>query len=403
MRRVAVVLDGHGWPVRACVRSLGSAGWFVVAPSGTKSARSHYTAARFDLPSYTRDVEAWTDAVGGAIRRHGASLVVPAEDASLELLYGTEGLLDGAHVLGGSRESVAWVLDKAETLRRAEAAGFAAPRHVVPGSVEEAVAAGTDLGYPCVVKPRRSYARRGRALKSARLAIVRSERELRRAVERFVARGFGLPTVQAWTPGRSFGVAAVVHEGRILAWGVREAFSQTPIRGGSAVWRRTVGIDAPGVRDALRLFADLGFEGFGDVQYHVDAEGTPRLMEMGARPYGWLPLTILAGADLPLVFARMLEGVEPEETIAARPGLDMRWPKGELYRLLELLNPRLELPPGAGRLDVVRQLWPLWGPSMHYDGIRFGDRPRGRLRRAGRAAGGSPAGPPAPGPTAARS
>jgi hypothetical protein len=52
----------------------------------------------------------------------------------------------------------------------------------------------------------------------------------------------------------------------------------------------------------------------------------------------------------------------------------MRWVRGELGRIQELLAPRVQLPPGASRGDVLRQLWPLFGDSMLYDGWRTGDR-----------------------------
>lgn len=371
--QVALVLDGHGWAVRAVVRSLGAAGWYVIAPAATKSARSRFCAASVSLPDYKHDVAGFCAAVGATIRERDVKLVVPAEDGSLELLYETEGLLGDARVLGGDRETALLVLDKSRTLACAREAGFATPAYAEPQTVNEAVAAGRELGFPCVVKPRRSYARTGNAMCSARLTYAFSPHDVRRAVHGFLSCGFDMPLVQAWAPGRSIGVAAVWRSGRLLAFGVREAFSQYPIRGGSAVWRATVSPREAGVDQALRLMREVGFEGLGDVQYHIASDGTPTLMEMGARTYGWLPLTIAAGADLPLIAARALEGHEPSETVVAVPGLHMRWPRGEVARLAELANPRVQLPPGATRRGVLAQLRPLVGPHILYDGVMTAD------------------------------
>jgi hypothetical protein len=374
MTRRALVLDGHGWAPRAVVRSLAADGWSVLAPAGTKSARSRFCAQALEIPDYRRDLAAFASVVSSIIRDWRVELVAPAEDGSLELLYETDGLLDGARVLGGDRNSALLALDKAATLARAREAGFATPATVIPNEPSDAVAAAAEVGYPCVIKPRRSYARHGNALHSARLVFATGPDEVRRAIDQYVQEGFTMPLVQAWVPGRSIGVAAVVRRGRVLAWGAREAFSQLPIRGGSAVWRATVGPGEPGVEQALELLRRVGFEGMGDVQYHIARDGTPTLMEIGARTYGWLPLTIAAGADLPVIAARALEGIEPEGTVVARPGLHMRWVRGELGRIQELLAPRVQLPPGASRGDVLRQLWPLFGDSMLYDGWRTGDR-----------------------------
>ena len=382
-RRVALVLDGDGWPSRAVVRSLGEAGWRVLAPRGTKCGRSRFCSGQVDLPDYRRHASLFAEAVAETIRCHEVDLVSPAEDASLELLYETPGLLGGARVLGGDELSAALATDKVRTLAAAGEVGYPTPDYRVPESVDDAVAAAREIGFPCAVKPRRSYGRLGDTRPYARHTVVHSPDEARRATERYLARGFELPIVQAWTPGRSIGVAAVVRGGRVLAWGAREAFRQWPIAGGVAVWRRTVGPDVPGVQRTLELFAQLGFEGLGDVQYHIVEDGTPRLMELGARVYGWMPLTVLAGADLPLIAARSFEGIEPDETVQARTGVEMRWIVGELGRVWEALHPNVSLPPGMRRRDVFRQLWPLWRPDMHYDGFALLDLPPlGSLRRA---------------------
>ena len=378
---VALVLDGDSWPSRAVARSLGSAGWAVVTEKGTIASRSRYCIAEVELPGYREHATAFAEAVADAIGQHGAAVVSPAEDASLELLYETPGLLQDARVLGGDERSATLATDKVSTLAAASEAGFPIPEHRVPESVDDAVVAAREIGFPCAVKPRRSYGRLGEKRPYARHTVVHSPSETRRAVERYLRRGFQLPIVQAWTPGRSIGVAAVVREGRILAWGAREAYRQWPIAGGVAVWRRTVPETTAGVREALRLFRDLGFEGLGDIQYHIAEDGTPRLMELGARVYGWLPLTVFAGADLPRIAVESFAGIEPPETVVARHGMEMRWIVGELQRLWEALHPHVSLPPGTSRADVFRQAWPLWRPSMRYDGLGFGDAsPAGMLR-----------------------
>jgi carbamoyl-phosphate synthase large subunit len=373
-RRVALIIDGHGWASRSVVNSLGSAGWLVLAPYRTKSSRSGFCHASVRLPDYARDLSAFLTGLSDIVRRWSVDLVVPGEDASLELLYETVGLLDGARVLGGDRESARLALDKARTLSRAAELGFGVPRTIFADDLDEAVARAGQIGFPCVVKPRRSYARQGNRLRAARLRFVRNADELGRALRDYLSMGFALPLVQEWVPGRSIGVAAVLRRGRVLAWGAREAFSQFPTRGGSAVWRATVGPEEPGVAQALTLLQQLQFQGLGDVQYHIGRDGRPRLMEVGARTYGWLPLTIAAGADLPRIAADALSDHVPERTVTARPGLHMRWLRGECARVVEMLHPGAELPPGATRLDVIRQLHPLVGPSMLYDGWTVSDR-----------------------------
>ncbi len=377
-----MILDGDGWPSVAVARSLAGCGYRIIAPRGTRAGRSAYADATLELPTPTENVGAFREAVATTIERRGVTLVSPAEDSTLQLLYESDGLLGEARVLGGDHASARLALDKAATLRRAREVGFPTPAFVVPASLDDVPAAAAEIGLPCVVKTRASYARRGEALHKVRHTIAGSPQQARAAAARYTAEGFDLPLVQAFVPGRSIGVAAVVHDGRVLGWGAREGLSQTPVAGGTAVHRRTVGIDVPGVREALELLVALGFEGLGDVQYHV-VDGRPCLMEIGARPYGWLPLTIAAGADLPRLAALALDGVVPERTAVARPGVEMRWIMGELLRIGEALSPRPKLPPGVSRLDVLREAWPPWRPGMLYDGLGLDARPAlARLHRA---------------------
>jgi biotin carboxylase len=381
--RVLLVVDGDGWPGVAAARSLARAGWTVAAPRGSKLARTRLCRHEVEIPPAPKDVDGFAEAVAAAIRRHGVEMVAAAEDSTLTLLYEREGLLGDAAVLGGDRASAAIALDKAETLRRAVEAGFPTPPFVLPERLEDVEAAARAVGLPCSVKPRRSYARHGNRLVHRRHTIARTPAEARRAAERYVGEGFELPLVEQWIDGRSLGVAAVLRGGRVLGWGARAAVSQWPVAGGLAIRRRTVGEEVPGVRGALELLQAIGFEGMGDVQYLIDRDGSPRLMEVGARIYGWLPLTIAAGADLPLLHARALDGIAPDEPIAARTGVEMTWLLGELLRIWEVVHPRAVLPPGMTRLDVVRSAWPLRRPGLLYDGsgLREDASPIRRLRR----------------------
>lgn len=374
-RRVLLVVDGDGWPGVAAARSLARLGWTVVGPEGTKVGRARFCAHRVRLPPPTRDVDAFVEAVDAALRRFDVELVAPAEDSTLQLLYDREGLLGDALVLGGDRRSARIALDKAETLRHADEAGFPSPRHVLPGSLDDVAAAAREVGLPCSVKPRRSYAERGGRLHYRRHTIAHTPEEARRAAERYVADGWEIPLVERWIDGRSLGVGAVVRDGRILGWGARAAVSQWPISGGLAIRRRTVGLETPGVAGALELLRSMRFEGLGDVQYLIERDGTPRLMEVGARLYGWLPLTIAAGADLPRLFAEALDGGRPAQPVEARTGVEMTYLLGELLRIWEALHPNAALPPGMRRRDVFRQAWPLWRPGMLYDGHGLGSSP----------------------------
>ena len=361
----------------------------MFAGSGTRSAFSRYADDAYRLPDATDDPLAFLEAVQAAIADAAVDLVVPCTDASTELLWAHEDILRGARVLGGNRHSFELASDKSRTLAAVEEAGFPVPAWVAPEDIASARAACEEIGLPCVVKPRRSYTAEGIGLRHRRHVFIRQLGDLEPALGSQAEPDGQLPIVQAYVPGRSLAVSAVLRRGEVLAFVARETLSFDPIEGGTSVWKRTIAPDDVGVAAALDLLRTVGFEGLGEVEYQVDAGGTPRLMEIGARAHGWLALAIAAGVDLPYIAARSLYDEDVPRQAPYKVGLEMRWPAGEIARLRRALAHGTHLPPSVRRRDVVGLAWPPWRPGMRYDGLTLDDlgpwipaRLRARARRA---------------------
>jgi predicted ATP-grasp superfamily ATP-dependent carboligase len=308
-------------------------------------------------------------------------VVVPCTDASAVLLHAHGELPAPARVLGGRADQVLRLADKAACLRDAEAAGFPVPRWGTPASRDEALALAAGLGYPCVVKPRHSYVRVGSELRHRRHRVVVDAAQLAGAYDELT--GDEPPLLQSLVPGRAMAVGAVRQDGEPLGWVARETLSFHPVAGGTSVWKRTVSPDDGGVQAALDLLHDLDYEGLAEVEYQLGPDGTPRLMEVGVRAFGWLPLAMAAGVDLPLLAAQALCGERPARASGYRAGVEMRWPAGEVLRLRDALRGR-NLPAGVSRRDVARSAWAPWRPGMRYDGIvrdDLGPWAPGRFRR----------------------
>jgi len=361
------VVDGQSAPALEVVRSLGRAGWRILAPAGTRSGASRFTAREVRIPECS-EPHAFAAAIDAVVREEKVDLLVPCSDASGQVLWEQHARLGRVPILGGSRQSFELAADKVASLATAGRAGFPVPRWNAPETGEEARRFASTLPLPFVVKPRRSFVARGGRLVQRRHRFVRHLDELDGVLASLADPDGALPLVQEYVPGRSLAITTVVHEGRILATAARETFSFEPIAGGTSVWKQTISLEDVGVAEACRLLLDAGFEGLAEVEYQVGADLVPRLMEIGARIHGWIGLAIAAGVDLPLVAAAALLGDEVPRS-PYRVGVEMRWPRGELRRLLTALDPRAELPPGASRRSVAARTWPLWRPGMRYDGV----------------------------------
>src|SRR5258708_2404539 len=153
----ALVLDGGSGQALATARSLGRAGWRVIAPSGTRSAASRYVSRSIQIPEADERPEAFVDAVRAVVEVERPHVVVPCTDACAEVLWAHVEILADARILGGDRRSFDIASDKARALAVANELGFGTPEWLVPETVEAALDALPRVGLPCVVKPRRSY------------------------------------------------------------------------------------------------------------------------------------------------------------------------------------------------------------------------------------------------------
>jgi peptidoglycan/xylan/chitin deacetylase (PgdA/CDA1 family)/predicted ATP-grasp superfamily ATP-dependent carboligase len=364
----ALVLDGRSGPALEMVRSLGRAGWRVLASQGTRSAASRFTAKAVPIPESVEPAP-FADALADVLGAEHVDLLVPCTDGTAQILWSGHTRFGGVPILGGDRRSFELTVDKAAALAAAERAGFPAPRWLAPEDVSEARSFAHRLALPFVVKPRRSFIERAGRLVQRRHAFVQRADELEHVLDTLREADSSLPVVQEYVPGRSLAVSAVVRRGRVLAAVARETFSFEPIAGGTSVWKRTVPLEDDGIAAACRLLVDIGFEGLAEVEYQVGANGRPQLMEVGARAHGWIGLAVAAGVDLPLIAAHALLGDDLPPMHSYRPGVEMRWPRGELRRLQAALAPRSVLPPGVTRAAVIGRSWPPWRPGMRYDGV----------------------------------
>lgn len=356
------------------VRSLGRGGWRVLAQQGTRAAKSRFVAAEVPIPDATAFPERFVEAVAEACQSRHVDVVVPCTDAESELLWQAPEALGGAVIVGGDRASVERFLDKGETLAAADSVGFPTPEWRSAATFDEVVAAADEIGYPCALKARRTYARVEARLIQRRYLVVRDAAEARRSAE-LLARDGVLPIVEAFVPGRSLAVTAVLSGGRIVARVAREALTFFPITGGASCWRRTVAPDDTGVAEAFTMLERLGYEGLAEVEYQVDAEGVPRLMEIGVRAHGWLSLAVAAGVDVPLIAARAALGQAPppDDPVSWDVGVEMRSPGSEMSRVRQALDFRTPMPTMYSRRGVLSTLWPPWRPGMRYDHVDLGD------------------------------
>jgi predicted ATP-grasp superfamily ATP-dependent carboligase len=323
---VAVVAD-VGWVNGlAAIRSLGRHGVRVLAVDHRPWAlglRSRYATALY-APAPANDEEGFV----AAVRRAGEALdgpvpVFATHDGHVNALARRRADLEPPFRLcSPGWETLERIQSKRFQLEAAAACGLAAPETRHPRSLDDAVAAAEELGYPVMVKPsdplgfKRVHRRQAFRCKS------RAELE-----PAYAAAAPFEPMVQEYIPGGdeelySLG-SYVAADGEALGVFTGRKLRQTQAHMG--VCRVAEAVWAPDVAEqGLRLLRELGFHGISQVEFKRDPRnGEFRLIEVNPRLWQWHGLASACGVDLTHIAYLDLVGRRPAPVGMTREG--RRW------------------------------------------------------------------------------
>lgn len=347
-----LVLDADARSALAAVRSLGRQGLEVhTADSGPESLAGHsrYSGAYHVLPPPTTAPDEYLDAVRELAAAVTAEVVFPMTDVSVMLLQGADRPDGPTHADGPTdadgppqnapliaaapRAAYLAMSDKAELMRRALDLGVPVPDSIEARSAAELRAAADELGYPCVLKPARSRVRVGGRILGTSVQVAGNAAD----IDRFADNpwlGETACLAQRFIPGRGAGVFALYGPDGPVAWFAHQRLREKPPRGGVSVLSESAAVD-PGLRElSARLLGDAGWFGPAMVEYRVDPEGRPWLMEVNGRFWGSLQLAIDAGVDFPWLLYRLCRGEPVAGPASYEVGTRLRWLLGDLDHLL---------------------------------------------------------------------
>jgi len=296
------------------------------------AAWSRATERKITLPDPGASPRRFVDALRDRVASGSWDVLVPGTEASLLTISEARDELEPHVALGlPPHPVVLGSLDKHLLQRVAADAGLASPASVPCKDRVEAVAAATDLGFPVVVKPARSFqaaldAPHG-ALKQRGAIIVQEKSGLDAALRRV-----GEPlTVQRFVPNAQIVSCAGVRLPDGLAGFTVARYVRTwAPRVGSAAFARTV--EPPdGLRGRIEdILARIGWIGIFELELLDEGAGRLETIDLNPRLFGWLSLAVGAGANLPAIWCNHVLRRGGGVAADAAPGHYYRWEEGEL-------------------------------------------------------------------------
>jgi len=370
-----LVLDGRQRSALAVVRSLGRRGVEVhVADTETPSLAgvSRYAKSQLLYPDPQSQPLQFVTWVRETIRSHNIERVFPATDVTTMLLAQARDGDDPHRIVCAPAAAYECVTDKGRLLEIARRCGVPAPATVAAASLREIEDYLVGARFPLVLKPARSRVLVGGRIVDTSVYVARSAAEALSyaRAQRWI--GVIPCLLQEFVPGFGAGVFALYCGGAPVAWFSHRRVREKPPQGGVSVLSESVAVDPQLQSIAQRLLSEAQWEGAAMVEFRVDPQGTPYLMEVNGRLWGSLQLAIDSGIDFPWLMLCASQGQPVRAVRDYRLQRRLRWFMGDVDNLL------LELR-GRGKARTVGQRA---AALLSFAGTTFDARARNEVLRA---------------------
>jgi predicted ATP-grasp superfamily ATP-dependent carboligase len=260
--------------------------------AASRSVRNHVV-----VPDATRNAEGYIERVIETARATGASLAIPASDATLRSgsLFRDRLSEEGVTFAAASTRAIENVLDKRANLATAERLGIPIPNQFDLQSLDDVPALVEHLGFPLVLKPAGPRPLGGKPGFPHKWLIVRDDNELRNVLATHCDDG-DFPLAQELLRGQVVGLYCFAVRGDVVAVHASVAERRTF---GQNVLRTIIPVD-PVLEGYVRsLLGELEWDGPAGIAFFIAPDGRPSYMETNGRFWGSLNLSIRAGWDFP--------------------------------------------------------------------------------------------------------
>lgn len=348
--QAVLILDGNQRSALAATRALGRQGVPIVVggDTGTTLAgASKYCAASFRYPSPYEHADAFIATLREEVARRGVEIVFPMTEISTTHLLRARQQFSGVCIAAGELDSYEVLSDKWRLYELTGGLGVPTPETHLVWSVAEAARACEKLGFPVVLKARRSVMFCDGRWVSPPVSYARSSAELAHVIDQsphFSRLPFLL---QQYVEGEGGGVFALYQNGAPVTFFSHRRLRERPPSGGVSVLSESIEV-APYLRKYAQAVLDRAkWHGVAMVEFKITREGIPYLIEVNARFWGSLQLAIDAGVNFPYMLYRLARGEDIDGPQEYRVGVRSRWLLGDLDRLY--LMYRL---PSVGRVTL---------------------------------------------------
>jgi len=328
-----LILDANQRSALAVTRSLGSHGISLITADETLAALagcSRYSKQYITYPSPRLQPNDFISAIAELCKRENISIIFPMTELTTNLLLKYQEQLPNVTLPFADIAGIDALADKYALMQQAESLNIPIPRTWYIDSPNNLPVKLAQLSYPLIIKPGKSWLEHEGEYWRAGVKYADNFNQAADIIEHDAAFRAHPFLLQACVPGKGEGVFALYDRGKPLAFFAHKRLREKPPRGGVSVLSESALVDEKLLNYSRALLDSVGWHGIAMVEFRVEEDGTPYLMEVNTRFWGSLQLAVDAGVDFPWLLYQVACGEQIAPVESYRTGRRLRWLLGDL-------------------------------------------------------------------------
>lgn len=357
----------------AIVRSLGQKGLHVTVAgdSGGAAFLSKYCKNRVMYTSPQRNAEKYLKEMLKIVKKGDYNVLMPLHDFELvPISKEIDRFSKYVEIPFPDYETLIKTLDKSITLKIAIENNVPIPQTYFIDDLNRIEHISNEINYPAVIKPRSQTNWDGVQATTTYITsknYVNSPKEL---CQRYlkIHNQSKYPLIQEYVKGGGFGVGLLFNHGKPRASFAYRRIREYPITGGPSTLRES--IDNKKLIDySVRLLKAMNWHGVAMVEFKIDQNDDPVLMEVNGRFWGSLALPIAAGVDFPYLLYKMAVDGDVKSVYDYKIGVKCRWfIPGDILHLYSALKA-----PKWDKSELIKNFIKFGENDLHYDYLSWDD------------------------------
>lgn len=305
----AIITTANSIKALIAVRSLGRKGIGVTTADKQRfslSSISKYSKDYFIYPSPAKSPSEFISSLISLIEKHKYDVLMPVHSEDTYLIAKYRSYFDPIIKLPlQDYSTIMQVNDKGYLMKAANNLGIRVPQTYLIDDLISLHQIVDKIEFPAVIKLRETSSSIG-------LSYVNSKNELiskyKETISSFNLSASNYPLIQEYIKGDGYGVSLLFNQGDLRAKFTHKRIREYPITGGPSTYR--ISVKNPEMENiAIELLKHFNWHGVAMVEFKLDSNNKPVLMEINPRFWGSVNQAIQSGVDFPyLLYMMALEG-----------------------------------------------------------------------------------------------